>query len=95
MTHLASKKEPSFIIATLPIAITLLLMCCQILYFGDFTPHIPLIIGIIVTGMTGKYLGISWLRLESAIVKVVKAGLPSIYKMATQLKPASWLSINY
>ncbi|MCX4027588.1 hypothetical protein H0A36_11900 [Endozoicomonas sp. SM1973] len=54
MNHLANEKAPSFIFATLPIVITLLLMCCQILYFGDFTPHVSLIISYLQNGYSIK-----------------------------------------
>lgn len=42
-------RQPGFGLALVPIVLTLLVLGIQLFYFGDFTPHIPLAIGIAIT----------------------------------------------
>jgi len=48
------------------------------LYFGDFTPHIPLAFGIAITALLGVALGRTWRDLEGGIFHVINVSLPSV-----------------
>lgn len=59
-----SPREPSLGLALTPVVLTLLLLGLQLFYFGDFTPQIPLAIGLAITGIVGITLGHNWESLE-------------------------------
>ncbi|MGF1525614.1 MAG: Na+/H+ antiporter NhaC family protein [Candidatus Competibacterales bacterium] len=76
-------RQPSLGLALVPIAITLLVLGVQLFYFGDFTPHIPLAIGLAVTGMVGYALGHSWSSIERGVFHVIHVSLPSVSVLIT------------
>jgi Na+:H+ antiporter, NhaC family len=78
-----NKIKPSFFMAILPIILTLALLAIQLFYYGDFTPHIPLAIGIAITASLGWYRGYSWKDMENGLMHVVRVGLPSIAILMT------------
>jgi NhaC family Na+:H+ antiporter len=53
-------RAPSLGLALVPVVLTLLVLALQLFYFDDFTPHIPLAIGLAITGLVGLYLGHKW-----------------------------------
>lgn len=69
---------PSLRLALLPVVLTLLVLGLQLFYFGDFTPHIPLAIGLAITGLVGIYLGHDWKSLEEGVFHVINVSLPSV-----------------
>ncbi|GAA3537685.1 Na+/H+ antiporter NhaC [Zobellella aerophila] len=78
MTTKPIPQKPSFFLALLPIALTFLVLGIQLFYFNDFTPHIPLAIGIAITALIGWFRGYRWHDMEEGIVKVVRLGLQSV-----------------
>ncbi|WP_435106836.1 hypothetical protein, partial [Arhodomonas sp. AD133] len=52
-----SYEKPGLTLALVPVVLTLLVLGVQLFYFGDFTPHIPLAIGMAITGLVGIKLG--------------------------------------
>ncbi|MBJ3764015.1 Na+/H+ antiporter NhaC [Maribius pontilimi] len=76
-----SKKEfrkPSLGLALVPIVLTLGILALQLFYFGNFVPHIPLAIGIAITGLLGLYLGHDWESIEEGLFHVIRISLPSV-----------------
>ncbi len=71
-------RKPSFGLALVPVLLTLLVLGVQLFYFGDFTPHIPLAIGLAITGVVGLYLGHDWPSLEEGVFRVITVSLPSV-----------------
>lgn len=71
-------QKPSFGLAMVPVVLTLFILGIQIFYFGDFSPHVPLSIGIAITGLVGVKLGHKWQDIEKGMLHVVHIGLPSI-----------------
>ncbi len=71
-------RAPSLGLALTPVILTLMLLALQLFYFGDFTPHIPLAIGLAITGLVGIYLGHDWESLESGVFHVINVALPSV-----------------
>nr|WP_241878943.1 hypothetical protein [Psychrobacter sp. PraFG1]UNK05582.1 hypothetical protein MN210_01420 [Psychrobacter sp. PraFG1] len=50
----------------------------QFFIFKDFTPHIPLACGILITALFMAARGRSWEGMESRFLRVIKVGLPAI-----------------
>ena len=74
---------PSLPMALLPIAATMGLMLIQIVAFDEFIPHVPLALGIAITGLMGWYQGIRWWRMENGLYHVVHIGLQSVAILIT------------
>ncbi|WP_261842117.1 Na+/H+ antiporter NhaC [Aliamphritea ceti] len=75
--------KPGLIMALLPIVLTLAILGIQLFYFGDFTPHIPLAIGLAITALIGWCRGYRWDDIEDGALHVVRVGLPSIAILMT------------
>ncbi|SHI76179.1 Na+:H+ antiporter, NhaC family [Palleronia salina] len=71
-------RKPGLGLALLPIVLTLAILMLQLFYFGNFVPHIPLAIGIAITGLVALYLGHDWDSIEDGLFHVVKISLPSV-----------------
>lgn len=71
-------QKPSLTLALTPVVLTLVAIGIQIFYFGDFTPHIPLAIGLAITSLLGIKLGFSWKRIEEGVFHVIHVSLPSV-----------------
>ncbi|MCY1701575.1 Na+/H+ antiporter NhaC [Deinococcus sp. SL84] len=78
MTETAPRRLPSLGLALIPVVLTLLILGLQIFYYGDFAPHIPLAIGIALTGLLGNHLGISWADVREGIFHVIHVSMPSL-----------------
>ncbi|AQS35894.1 transporter, NhaC family [Shewanella psychrophila] len=75
--------KPSFTMALLPIALTLLLLAIQLFVFNDFTPHIPLAIGIGITAILARFRGYKWHDIEAGVFNALRIALPSIAILIT------------
>ncbi|OBY26092.1 Na+/H+ antiporter NhaC [Leisingera sp. JC1] len=75
--------KPGLGLALLPILLTLLVLGIQLFYFGDFTPHIPLAIGIAITALVGLKLGHKWDNIEEGVFHVINISLPSVSILIT------------
>ncbi len=78
-----SLPKPSFIMAVLPIVLTLGLLLIQLVVFEDFTPHIPLAFGILITGLFALSRGYKWNEMEEGIFQVIFIGLQSVAILMT------------
>ena len=83
VTNTTSITKPTLGIALIPILLTLLVLGIQLFYFGDFTPHIPLAIGIAITGIVGLKLGHKWSNIEEGVFHVINISLPSVSILIT------------
>lgn len=72
------RNLPSLPLALLPIVLTLGLLALQLFYFGDFTPHIPLICGLAITSLIGVLRGMEWLDIREGIFHVIHVSMPSL-----------------
>ncbi|MCP8689895.1 Na+/H+ antiporter NhaC family protein, partial [Marinobacterium sedimentorum] len=77
-TKLGSCRLPGLLLALTPIVLTLLVLGIQLFYFGDFTPHIPLAIGLAITALVGIKLGLKWRDIEEGVFHVIHVSLPSV-----------------
>ncbi|EXJ12469.1 Na+/H+ antiporter NhaC [Nitrincola nitratireducens] len=71
-------RLPNLALAMIPIVLTLFVLGIQLFYFGDFTPHIPLAIGLAITSLLGIYLGLNWKQIEEGVFHVIHVSLPSV-----------------
>jgi len=69
---------PSLPLALLPVVLTLGLLALQLFYYGDFTPHIPLICGLAITSLLGVLRGMQWLDIREGIFHVIHVSMPSL-----------------
>jgi len=69
---------PSLPLALLPVVLTLGLLALQLFYYGDFTPHIPLICGLAITSLLGVLRGMEWLDIREGIFHVIHVSMPSL-----------------
>ncbi|MEX1216681.1 Na+/H+ antiporter NhaC [Saccharospirillum sp.] len=77
-TEMLNVKKPGLALALTPVILTLIVLGIQLFYFGDFTPHIPLAIGLAITGLVGVKLGYKWKNIEDGIFHVIHVSLPSV-----------------
>ncbi|MEX2321077.1 MAG: Na+/H+ antiporter NhaC, partial [Saccharospirillum sp.] len=77
-TEMLNVKKPGLALALTPVILTLIVLGIQLFYFGDFTPHIPLAIGLAITGLVGIKLGYKWKNIEDGIFHVIHVSLPSV-----------------
>lgn len=75
--------KPGLLLALTPIVLTLIVLGIQLFYFGDFTPHIPIAIGLALTGIVGKIQGLSWHEVEKGAFHVIHVALPSVSVLLT------------
>jgi NhaC family Na+:H+ antiporter len=78
-----AQPKPSFILAVLPIILTLGLLLVQLVIFADFTPHVPLAFGIVITSLIALYRGYRWNDMEEGIFHVINIGLQSVLILMT------------
>jgi len=69
---------PSLPLALLPVVLTLGLLALHLFYYGDFTPHIPLICGLAITSLLGVLRGMQWLDIREGIFHVIHVSMPSL-----------------
>lgn len=65
-------------LALLPIVLTLGLLAIQLFWYGDFTPHIPLILGLAITSLLGVLRGQAWMDIRAGIFHVIHVSMPSL-----------------
>ncbi|WP_337969058.1 Na+/H+ antiporter NhaC [Vibrio pectenicida] len=78
MTEIDKSSQPSLVMAIMPIAITLCILAVQLFIFNDFTPHIPLVIGISVTAFLAWLRGYRWHDIEDGILHTVRLAMQSL-----------------
>jgi len=82
-TQATTPRAPGLGLALTPVILTLLVLGVQLFYFNDFTPHIPLSIGIAITGIVGLRLGHRWPGIEKGVFHVINVSLPSVSILIT------------
>ncbi|GLI06438.1 Na+/H+ antiporter NhaC [Paenibacillus tyrfis] len=70
-------KKPSFFMSSALIAVIVIILAISILHY-QVAPQIPILMASILLSLYGFKLGFTWKQLESAIVKGILYGLPSI-----------------
>ncbi len=82
----------SFLLDIAPLVLTAIILMIQFFIFEDFTPHIPLACGILITGLFMKLRGRDWQGMEDRFLKVIKIGLPAmIILMGVGMLIGSWI----
>ncbi|MGM0559550.1 MAG: Na+/H+ antiporter NhaC [Pseudomonadota bacterium] len=71
-------EKPTLLLALVPVVLTLLVLGLQLFVFDNFTPHIPLAIGLAITAMVGKKLGHKWPNIQDGVFHVINVSLPSV-----------------
>ena len=82
----------NFLLDIAPLVLTAIILMVQFFIFKDFTPHIPLACGILITGLFMKLRGRDWQGMEDRFLKVIKIGLPAmIILMGVGMLIGSWI----
>lgn len=82
----------NFLLDIAPLLLTVMILMTQFFVFKDFTPHIPLACGILITGLFMKLRGRNWGGMENRFLKVVKIGLPAMMiLMGVGMLIGSWI----
>jgi NhaC family Na+:H+ antiporter len=79
----STRELPSLPLALTPVVLTLVVLGVQLFYFEDFTPHIPLAIGLAITALVGIKLGFNWRNIEAGVFHVIHVSLPSVSVLIT------------
>ncbi len=81
-----------FLLDIAPLLLTTAILMTQFFIFDDFTPHVPLACGILITGLFMRARGRRWLNMEKEFISVVKIGLPAmIILMGVGMLIAAWI----
>lgn len=72
------RSLPPLGVALLPIVVTLGLLALQLFYYGDFTPHVPLMLGLAFTGLVGVLRGQDWMDIRAGVFHVIHVSMPSL-----------------
>ncbi|WP_298257946.1 Na+/H+ antiporter NhaC [uncultured Litoreibacter sp.] len=76
-------KKPTFLLAILPLILTVSLVSLQVFYYGDVSPHVPLAIGIVITAAFGWFRGYRWKAMQDGMFNVIHVALPAIFILYT------------
>ncbi|PID65898.1 MAG: Na+/H+ antiporter NhaC [Gammaproteobacteria bacterium] len=72
------EDEYPFLLEVAPLLLTIALLVIQFSVFDSIEPHIPLVCGIVITGIFIRIRGLKWLDMESHFYKIIKIGLPAL-----------------
>jgi NhaC family Na+:H+ antiporter len=92
MKNERAPKEPSLVLALLPVAalVGALAYALQVL---DASPHIPIILGAVVAALVGVGLGYDWKSLQDGMVKGISIAMPAILiLLAIGILIGAWIS---
>ena len=86
------RASSSFLLDIAPLVLTAMILMVQFFIFKDFTPHIPLACGILITAVFMAARGRRWEGMESRFLRVIKVGLPAIIiLMGVGMLVGSWI----
>lgn len=92
-SELLAVKPPKLWVAVAPIIFTIVLLFVQLFLYQNKSPHIPLIFGILITGLSGYFRGYRWHQMELGLYHVIHVGLPSIaILMIVGMLIGSWIA---
>ncbi|MFY0596604.1 MAG: Na+/H+ antiporter NhaC [Cognatishimia sp.] len=76
-------EKPTLLFALVPLLLTIALVAVQVFYFGDVSPHVPLIIGVLLTAAFGWRRGYRWKDMQDGMFNVIHVALPAIFILYT------------
>ena len=93
LASLRNRESYPFWFEIAPLMLTTIILMVQFFIFGDYTPHIPLVIGICITGAFMSLKGRKWIDMEHNMYRVMKVALPTmIIIMCVGMVIASWIA---
>lgn len=82
----------NFLLDIAPLGLTAIIMAIQFLVFKEVSAHIPLLCGIIITGLFVRLRHGRWMNMENHMYKVVKIGLPAtVILLSVGTLIAAWI----
>ena len=93
LASLRNRESYPFWFEIAPLMLTTIILMVQFFIFSDYTPHIPLVIGICITGAFMSLKGRKWIDMEHNMYRVMKVALPTmIIIMCVGMVIASWIA---
>ena len=88
-----NRSDYPFWFEVAPLVLTTAILMVQFFIFKDYTPHVPLIIGICITGLFMSLKGRKWIDMEHNMYRVMKVALPTmVIIMCVGMVIASWIA---
>lgn len=88
-----NRSDYPFWFEVAPLLLTTAILMVQFFIFKDYTPHVPLIIGICITGLFMSLKGRKWIDMEHNMYRVMKVALPTmVIIMCVGMVIASWIA---
>lgn len=82
----------NFLLDIAPLFLTVCIMAVQFLVWGKDSAHIPLLCGILITGLFVRIRKGKWMDMENHMYKVVKIGLPAtVILLSVGALIAAWI----
>ncbi|MDO4904735.1 MAG: Na+/H+ antiporter NhaC [Lautropia sp.] len=92
-TRFRQREQYPFWFDVGPLVLTTIILMVQFFIFNDYTPHVPLIIGLCITGLFTSIKGGSWTEMEKSMYKVMKVALPTmIIITCVGMTIAAWIA---
>lgn len=76
-SHFKNRDHYPFWFELAPLLLTVALLMVQFFVFKDYTPHVPLVVGICITGIFMALKGRKWAGMEKHMYRVMKVALPT------------------
>lgn len=73
-----TETEYPFWLEIAPLLLTIAILVVQFTVFSSIEPHVPLICGVIITGIFMRIKGLKWLDMENHFYKIIKIGMPAV-----------------
>ena len=88
-----NRSDYPFWFEVAPLVLTTAILMVQFFIFKDYTPHVPLIIVICITGLFMSLKGRKWIDMEHNMYRVMKVALPTmVIIMCVGMVIASWIA---
>lgn len=85
-------RSNNFLLDIAPLLLTAIIMAIQFLYFKEISAHVPLFIGVMITGLFVRLRHGKWMDMENYMYKIVKIGLPAtVILLSVGALIAAWI----
>lgn len=82
----------NFLLDIAPLVLTAIIMAVQFLYFKEISAHVPLLIGVMITGLFVRFRRGHWMNMEDYMYRIVKIGLPAtVILLSVGALIATWI----
>lgn len=76
-------EKPSLLMALALLVITIGLVALQVFHYGDPSPHVLLLVGVLITSGFGWWRGYRWKDMQEGMFNVIYVALPALFILYT------------